>query len=167
MDLLQYLPSLMALCYIPYVCYSDIKYRKVNPLYFTPFLLIGIPCMYNYLLESPERNFILLQFSVVLCAVMFVLALLKAIGGADFIYASLIMLFIQFFPPRFPRVFFPLDFFWTLIILLAFMPIVAYFYNLYHKKALPFRQMFTIGGKFPGMILISLALVITMIIEVV
>lgn len=177
MNLIPYLPTLCILALIPHICFSDIRTRTVKTWVWIPVIISGIISLGLYLQESPERNLYLLGLSIALCIGIFAVAIIGGIGGADAIFASCIMLFIQYNPFHFPRVFFPLDFLWTLLMITITLPIWIYGYNLYlgnlkgdeltSTKPYTFIEMLT---KFPRgvpfMIPISLAFIITLLMEV-
>lgn len=159
----------MILCYIPLVCWSDIKTRTVPFLWFLPLIVVGTITEILYLLESPDRNFYLLGLTLVLCGILLAGAIKGAIGGADFWFASFIMVFVQYNPFRFPRIFFSLDFFWTLLLVTLFIPPIIYAYNLFE-----YEPPKTLVGKLtmyprgvPFMVPISFAFVATLIMEMV
>lgn len=165
--LVELVPVLTILCYIPFLCYMDIKSRRTPLSWWAPLIIVGVPSLYIYLLESPLRNFHLLGLTVVLCAFMFLFAAAHIIGGADFIFASLIMLFVQSNPFVFPREFFALDFFWTLWLLACTLPIIVWGYNTYKQNRYGLIDMFTkVPNHFPFMIVISAAFIITLVMEV-
>ena len=176
--ILEYIPVIAILCYIPFVCISDWKTRHVNFLYFTPLIVACAPSFYNYVIESPARNYWLFGLTVILCCILLALAVVGAIGGADFWFASFIMLFVQYNPFVFPRVFFALDFFWTLLLITICLPIPIYFYNKAHrndmfddvtqKEGYGVIAMFTkVPHGVPFMIPISFAFVATLVMEMV
>lgn len=159
----------MILCYIPLVCWSDIKTRTVPFWWFVPLVVAGGITEAMYLMESPDRNLYLLGLTWVLCCILFLAACRGAIGGADFWFASFIMLFVQFNPFKFPRIFFALDFFWTLLLVTLFIPILIYAYNLFE-----YDPPKTFIGKLthyprgvPFMLPISFAFVATLAMELV
>jgi len=161
--------TLIILGYIPFVCYSDIKTRTFEFNLWLPLILTGIANLIVYLAESPGRNFYLLGLSLVLCVVLLAFSYVGGIGGADFFFASFIMLFVQYNPFKFPRVFFALDFFWTLLLVTIALPIIIYAYNLFE-----YDPPKTIVGKLthfprgvPFMLVISFAFVATLIMELI
>ena len=175
MELIEYIPVLLILLYIPFVCWSDYKTRTFESLYFLPLLGIGALTTYNYLMQSPPRNYYLMGLTVVLCLILLAISLLGGIGGADWLFVLFIMIFVQYNPFIFPRVFFALDFFWTLLLTAVYLPVLAFIYNYSngnHKDyniSPPYStvQMFTrFPGGFPYMFLISFAFVATLILEV-
>lgn len=168
----EYLPiltTLLILCYIPIVCISDIRTREFEFAYYIPLMFVGTANLYTYLLESPERNFYLLGLSIILCLVILGISLIGGIGGSDFFFATFIMLFVQYNPFKFPRVFFALDFFWTLLLTTVTLPIIIYAYNCFE-----YTPPDTLIGKFthyprgiPFMLVISFAFIATLVMEMI
>jgi hypothetical protein len=167
-DTLQAIVIIMILCYIPLVCYSDIKTRTVKFVWYLPLIVIGTACLNAYLSDAPERNIYLLGLTVVLCLILLAASGLGAFGGSDFFFASFIMLFVQYNPFKSPRIFFALDFFWTLFIVMMFIPIILYAYNLFNPKSpTSFKGRLTYYPRgVPFMIPISFAFIATLIMEV-
>ena len=171
-NILQYLPiltTLLILCYIPFVCISDLRTRTFDFNYFWPLIIIGGANLAMYLLESPTRNYWLLALSLILCAILLTASMIGGIGGADFFFASFIMLFVQYNPFKFPRVFFALDFFWTLMLVSICLPIIIYAYN-----CVEYNPPTTFIGKLthcprgvPFMLVISFAFVATLVMEMI
>lgn len=166
-SLYEYIPLVVILAYIPYVCYMDWKYREVPLRTWIPIVAINFIMLYQYLIESPARNYYLLALSCGLCIILLVLSAFKAIAGADVIFGSIILITFQYSPLVFPREFFPLDFFWNLCLTTVYLPVLIYFYNLRKGNKYSIVNMFT---KFPRgipfMIPISFAFIATIIIEV-
>jgi Flp pilus assembly protein protease CpaA len=132
--ILSYAPVILILLAIPYFCWSDIRTREVDPKYIALVALLSIPSLIMYLSESPDRNYYLFGLSIGLCIIPFIIALVGGIGGADFWFIMTIMIFVQYNPFKFPRVFFPLDFLWTLLVTMVYMVVILYAINLYHKR---------------------------------
>lgn len=177
-DFIPYIPIIMILAFIPYACYSDIRNRTVSIYHMLAISLLSIPSLLIYLSESPERNYYLFAVSIALCAVLLVTAMIGGIGGADFWFASIIMLFVQYNPFTFPREYFPMDFMWNLLIVMAFIPIPVFLYNKIHRndkfdevtntKGYGVIEMFTRYPRgVPFIVPISIAFVSTLIMEVV
>lgn len=168
MDWIQYLLIAVILCYIPYACYSDIKTRTVKLAYWVPLLIIGTATTTLYLADSPPVNFVLMGTSVILCGLLFVGSLFKALGGADFIFASCIMLFVQYNPFVYPREFFALDFFWTLLLVTICLPPIIYSYNLfeYNPPKTFIGKLTHFPRGIPFMLPISFAFIATLLMEV-
>ena len=163
----QFITVILITLYIPWVCYSDWKTRTFNFAYFTPLIIWGIFTTYTYLIESPPRNFYLMGITICLCAILLIESLVfKAFGGADFFFASFIMIFVQYNPFVIPRSFFALDFFWTLMVITVTLPLVSYAYNLleYHRPK-TLLGMFKFPDGMPFMIPISVAFLTTIILE--
>jgi hypothetical protein len=163
----QIITVILILLYIPCVCYSDWKTRTFEFLYFLPLAIWGMFTTVLYLLDSPARNFWLMGLTLVMCGILFAAAIIGAIGGADFWFASFIMVFLQFNPFVVPRQFFALDFFMILIAVTGCLPLVIYAYN--HLEYHPPK---TFIGKFtcfpdgvPFMLPISFAFLTTLILE--
>jgi len=164
---IEYVPTLLILLYIPFVCISDWRTRTFNFLYLIPLMVINVPLVYLYLAESPLRNYYLMGMTLVLCLILLGVALYGAIGGADFWFASLIMITVPFNPFLSIRRYFPLDFFYTLLLTAVYLPIVIYIYHIKNRDKLPIWKMLTaFPGKFPYMLPISFAFIATLIMEV-
>ena len=165
---LEYIPVLLILLYVPFVCISDWRSRTFNVMYYIPLILINAPLLYLYLAESPARNYYFLGLTILLCLVTFALALIKSIGGGDFWLITLMMITVPYNPFITIRKFFPLDFFYTLMITACYLPLVIYVYHIHKKDKLPFKQMLTqFPGDFPYTIPISFAFIATLIMEIV
>lgn len=176
--LLSFIPLIAILLYIPAVCISDWRTRTFPAQWFIPLIAGCIPTTIAYLLESPERNYLLMELSLGLCLILFIMAYLKAIGGADFIFASIIIISMQFNPLKFPRVFFALDFFWTLVLVQILVVAGVLIYNMMNRMVpentsfsrLMWSMANTWPGKFPhapNMLIISVAFLSTLIMEMV
>jgi hypothetical protein len=157
----------MILCYIPLVCYFDVKVRMFKLVWFLPLIITGVITLAMYVLESPDRNFYLLGLSIILCGVLFAISWIGGIGGADFFFASFIILFVQYNPLHFPRIFFALDFFWTLLLVTITLPIIIYFHNvLEYNPPKTLIGMFTYYPRgIPFMLPISFAFIATLLME--
>jgi len=163
----QIITVILVLLYIPCVCYSDWKTRTFNFIYFLPLAVWGIFTTILYLEESPARNFWLMGLTVVMCCIVLAVAIIRGIGGADFWFASFIMVFLQFNPFVTPRLFFPLDFFLVLLAVMGCLPLVIYAYN-----CLEYNPPKTFVGKLtyfpdgvPFVLPISFAFLTTLILE--
>ena len=164
----EYIPALLILLYIPFVCISDWKTRTFNFLYFIPLIIINIPLLYIYLSESPMRNYLLMGLTILICLLVLALALYGAIGGGDFWLITLIMITVPYNPFITIRKYFPLDFFYTLMITACYIPVVIYFYHVKRKDKLPLKEMLTsFPGQFPYMLPISFAFIATLVMEIV
>ena len=174
---LPLITAVLILIYIPFVCFSDIRYRSFDFRLWLPLILCGVAYLAEYLIESPARNIYFLGLTIVLIGVLFAISIFKGMYGADVIFASLIMLFVQYNPFIFPRVFFALDFFWMLLLLTCCLPIPIFIYNKWKgmdwddinkEYGYGIIKMFThIDGGFPFLVIISLAYVLTLLIEVI
>ena len=173
-DLTEYIPSLLILAYIPFLCLCDVKTRTVPWKYWTPLVIVNGFYLVKYLNESPERNFYLLGLSIALCLILLMMSYFGSFMGADWIFASIILMTIQYNPFKFPRVFFAMDFFLVLMLITCFVPIVIWAYNfregnlwgdeVISKKPYTLKEMLTKYPRgFPFMLVISLAFVITLI----
>lgn len=163
---IEYIPAILILLYIPFICISDWRTRTFDPFLFLPAVLIDIPLLYLYLAESPMRNYYLFGLTIVLCIAVLIVALYSVIGGADFLFISLIMLTVPYNPFLEVRRFFPLDFLYTLLIVGIYIPLIIYLYHFIKKDRLPIWKMLTVLPKeFPYMISISFAFVLTLAME--
>lgn len=159
-------PAIMIMMYIPFVCYSDLKSRTVPLKWWLPLIIVGTPFLYFHMLQSFARNWYWFGISLMFCAVLLCMALLHIIGGADFIFASLITLFMQANPFKYPRIFFAVDFILFMFLLFAFVPIVVWVYNRVKDNKYGNLDMFRkINGHFPMMLVISAAFFIELITE--
>ena len=162
------IPALAILLYIPFVCYSDIKTRTVPLWWWMPLVVVSCIPLMSYLSASTERNWHFFWISLMLCCVFLCMALLNAIGGADFIFASIISIFVQTNPFHYPRVFFVIDFMIILCIVAVFSPICVWIYNTIKGNRYGVVDMFRkIEGGFPWMIGISAAFIIALIVEMI
>ena len=174
---LPFITACMILLYIPAICGMDILYRRFDFKLFIPLIIVGIAYLAEYILESPINNLYLLGFTVLLIGILLGISLFKGMYGADVIFAALIMLFVQYNPFTFPRVFFAMDFFLTLMLLTCCLPIPIFIYNKWKRMdwddinkehGYGVIKMFThIERGFPYLVIISLAYVLTLLIEVI
>lgn len=166
--LTQYIPALLILLYIPFICISDWRSREFNVMYYLPIVVINTPLLYIYLVESPARNYYFLALTIILCLVVLALAIYRGIGGGDFWLITLMMITVPYNPFITIRKFFPLDFFYTLMITACYLPLVVYIYHIHKKDKLPFKEMLTqFPGDFPYTIPISFAFIATLVMEMV
>lgn len=162
------IPALCILAYIPYVCYLDLKRRSVPVVSWIPLILLSILPLISYLDASTSRNWYFFEISLLLCGVLFCMALLNGISGADFIFASLISIFVQTNPFHYPRVFFVIDFMIWLCVVAVFIPIVVWANNRLKGNRYGVVDMFRkIDGQFPWMLVISAAFVIALVMEMI
>ena len=165
----QIITLILILLYIPCVCYSDWKTRTFNFLYFLPLAIWGMFTTILYLVESPTRNFWLMGLTLIMCCILLATAIIGAIGGADFWFASFIMVFLQFNPLVVPRQFFALDFFWMLLLVTVCLPPIIYVYNLleYHPPETFIGKLTHFPDGVPFMLPISFAFLVTLILEMI
>lgn len=157
---------ILILAYIPFVCYLDYKHRAVDIFWYLPLFLCGLVWLSEYVPNIAPQTLIYFQFSVLLCLILAIPVALKAMGFSDFVFASCIMLFVQYTPFRTERFVFPLDFFVILLVLSAYIPVFTYAYNSLKGNTYSIRDMFTkFPGKFPYMFVISAAFLIAMTVE--
>jgi hypothetical protein len=116
-----------------------------------------------------------MALTMALCLILLAISLLGGIGGADWLFATAIMVFVQYNPFIFPREYFALDFFYTLLLTAIYLPVLTFIYNYWkgnHKDfniapAYTTKEMLTrFPGGFPYMLPISFAFVFTLAIEV-
>ena len=164
---LHLLPMAVIMVYFPFVWRSDLASRTFHPKWYIPLALVGVACLASYFLESPPRNYMLFLLSAVLCLIFLVLAMIRIMGFSDVVLISLIMLIMQYNPLLPIRLFFPMDFFWCLLILTCAMPIYTWIYNRRKKNKYGVIQMLThMRGSMPYTILIGAAFIITLVLEV-
>ena len=172
---LDYIPVLSIILSIPYVCYHDIKARIVSYKLLILLAVINIPVSILYLLESPVRNYYLIGFTLLFCGILIALALSGIIGGFDALFASEILLFVQFNPFKFPRVYFPMDFFWNMILLIIFTAVsfvlIKTLQGARFPRGVPFRldtfiRLFEIKD-IPQTLVIAAAFILTLVIELI
>lgn len=162
------IPALGILAYIPYVCYSDLKHRSVPVISWLPLVVISILPLVSYLQVSTSSNWYFFEISLLLCGVLFCMALLGGISGADFIFASIISIFVQTNPFHYPRVFFVIDFMIWLCVVAVFIPIVVWAINFRKGNKYGVVDMFRkIDGHFPWMFVISAAFIIAIVMEMI
>ena len=167
-SLIYYIPVLSILLYIPFVCYSDYRSRSVPFLWYLPLILLNSLPLYLYFIESPPRNYWLFGLTIALCLILFWLAVLKAIGGGDFWFATFIMIFVPYNPFLPARTFFPLDFFWMLCLTAVYLPVITYIYNVWKRNRYTFFGMLTrFPDGFPYIIPISFAFIATLFVEMI
>lgn len=162
------IPALCILAYIPFVCYSDLKHRSVPVISWLPLIILSTLPLLSYLNASTERNWYFFEISLLLCGVLFCMALLKGISGADFIFASIIAIFVQTNPFHYPRVFFVIDFMVWLCVVAVFIPIIVWANNRLKGNQYGVIDMFRkIDGHFPWMFVISAAFIIALVMEMI
>jgi Flp pilus assembly protein protease CpaA len=162
------IPAFLVLLYIPFLCYNDLKTRTIPMAWWIPIIALSVIPLYSFLQASTERNWYFFGISLLFCGVLFCMALLHIIGGADFIFASIIAIFVQTNPFHYPRVFFVIDFMIFLCVVSVFVPIVVWAYNTHKGNKYGVIDMFRkIDGHFPMMFVISAAFVISLIAEMI
>ena len=162
------IPALCILALIPFLCLRDIRTREIPVWWWAVPVFASIPTLYFYLAESTIRNWYYFGISLLFCGVLLCMALLNIIGGADFIFASIITIFVQTNPFHYPRVFFVIDFMIFLCVVCAFVPSIVWAYNTYKGNKYGLVDMFRkIPGHFPGMLIISAAFVIALVAEMI
>ncbi len=167
-QILHTLPFLAISLYLWFICWSDIRSREFHPKYYIPLALLGIASLSLYFIESPLRNYYFFGLSAAMCSIFFILAFIRVIGFSDAVLISLIMLIMQYNPFTSIRIFYPLDFFWCLMILTCAMPIFTWANNIRSKQKLGVVAMLTHMRKhFPYTTLIAAAFFITIIAEVI
>jgi hypothetical protein len=174
---LPFITAILILLYIPLVCYYDIWFRGFKFNCWIPLIIVGIAYLAEYILESPTKNLYMLGFTFLLIGILLCISLFKGMYGADVFFATFIMLFVQYNPFIYPRVFFALDFFWTLLLLTCCLPIPIFIYNKWKRMdwddinkehGYGVIKMFThIERGFPYLVIISLAYVLTLLMEMI
>ena len=176
-SLLPIITAVVILLYIPLACYHDLRTRTFPFEWWLPMVCIGGAYLLEYVTESPTRNIYLLGLTVIMIGILMGISVFRGLYGADVIFAALIMLFVQYNPFVFPRVFFALDFFWTLLLLTVCLPIPIFIWNKVHRydnydtatltEGYGVIKMFThVERGFPYLLVISSAYVLTLAIEV-
>jgi hypothetical protein len=94
---LLWIPVITLLLYVPLVCYLDIKYREVDHYWWLGFVLINIP-VYFALLTIGIYQWWMCLFSFLGVVIYFIMMKLHYIEGADFVFISMILIFLQFNP---------------------------------------------------------------------
>jgi uncharacterized membrane protein len=170
---LDYLPVLLILAYIPFMCWSDWKTRTFNFAYLIPLMVVEALLLLRYLDESPIRNYYLLALSAVLCLIPLVMALLGKIGGCDFWLIAIIMIGVQYNPFLFPRYWFGASFLFMLLLTMCYMPIITWILNYragnMAKRYSFLRMLNEWPGEFsraPLILPISFAFIMAMVIDV-
>ena len=169
MELYEFIPVFSILVYLPFACWSDWKHRIVPPSWTLALALVNVPSLYFYLISSPDRNYWLLGLSLVMCLLVFFLfALLGGIGGGDFWLASVILIFVQYNPFKFPRMYFPLDFFVAFLFVILYLMPILWMRNWIVGHRWRLWQMFTYYPRgVPFMIPLSFAFIATLVFEMV
>lgn len=167
-NILHSLPFLAISAYLAFICWSDIRSREFHPKYYIPLAVSGIISLSLYFIESPVRNYYFFALSACMCTIFFILAFVRITGFSDAVLISLIMLIMQYNPFTSIRIFYPLDFFWCLMILTVAMPIFVWINNIRCKRKLDVISMLThMRDQFPYTTLIAAAFFITIIAEVI
>jgi hypothetical protein len=154
-DFLRWIPVLTLLIYVPIVCYLDIKYREVEPIYWLGLLAVNFPIVsILYLIHIYE--WWMLVLSVVAVTIYYVLMFMHYIEGADFYYIAFILMFFVYNPVSGHWLMaLPFSIFLAACSGIAGMWILTY--NIFkHQKI-----SFDIDGHVPMMVVISAALILT------
>jgi hypothetical protein len=154
-DILQWIPVLTLLIYVPIVCYLDIKYREVEPIYWVGLVAVNFPVMaILYLTQIYVWWMIIL--SAVSVAIYYALMLMHYIEGADFYYVAFILTFF---------VYNPISGHWLMAlpfsIFLAACSGIAGIWILTYNLVKHQKVSFDIEGHVPMMVVISAALILT------
>jgi Flp pilus assembly protein protease CpaA len=144
-----------------------LRYRNIPCKIWIPLILLDTPILIYDYLNAPTRNQYLFWISFVICLVLFLLSWKYIIGGGDVIFTSAILLFVQYNPlTGYPHRFFPLDFFWTLLVLSSTLPLVAFTYNKLKDHHFGLIGMFSkFPRKIPFTFVISVSFLLTTLME--
>ena len=166
--ILHLIPFLCISAYFPIVCHSDMVSRSFHPKRYWPLALLGIVSLAFYFSESPLRNYYMFGLSGALCLIFVILSFIRIIGFSDAVLISLILLIMQYNPFTQIRVFFPIDYFWCIMILTCALPIFTWISNIRSGKKMGVIDMLThMRDQFPYTVLIAAAFFITIIAEVI
>ena len=155
-DPLQWIPLISLLCYIPLVCYMDLKYREVEDGWWNLLMIINFPIFIMvYLLGVYDP--LLLWVSLATVGIYFLATKLNLMGGADFKYLAFISLFFIVNPLN-GHVLIPLVMFEFLISSIESTGVCLITLNFFKSK--PLHE---ITREFPMMLVISMAFILTVV----
>jgi hypothetical protein len=154
-DAMSWIPVITLLIYVPIVCWLDLRYREVEPLYWLGLVAVNIPVMAIFYLTGMYEWWMFV-LSIVAVEIYYGLMLMHYIEGADFMYIMWIMLFF---------IYNPISGHWLMalpfsIFLAACTGIAGIWvltYNLVKHKQISFD----IEGHVPMMFVVSAALILT------
>lgn len=154
-----WIPIAVILCYSPVLCYLDIKYRDVfSHAIWLPAVAINIPPTI-LLFYLGVYQWWTVMLSIIGVAFWYLTMRLNIINGADFVYLSLIFIFVVVNPITGHLMFLP-----YMIFLIVWMAASMWYIFLKNKKdaainktKISIFKALTIKGGLPMMIPISLA----------
>lgn len=151
------------LCYIPVVCYLDIKYREVDPRYWIPLVVVCLPILlYTIMWELVP------WYSLVISGVMILIfhsaMRLRCLEGADFLFLSLISLFWVVTPVGWVHGLMQIQFYIFFAFASAITAIYILMYNIMNGNDWDILKMMSeYPCGFPYMITISIAFLMSVV----
>jgi hypothetical protein len=160
LELLVRLPAVSLLAYIPFVCYLDLKWRRVPLLLWLPLWVVNVPVAI-YLYQGGLYPLVAIPLSLIICAFLYLAMRMGAyqnLNGDDLLYLWAISAFFITNPFPVPHgiAFLPFYIYLVAVMLLA-IPVVA-FLNLRAG-----RPGLAYPGGIPMMLPISAALIMTVV----
>lgn len=157
-NLIEFLPWISVftlLIYVPLVCYLDIKYREVEPLYWLGLVLVNVPILI-VLYTVGVYVWWMLAISLVSVLIYYLLSRMHYIEGADFLYITWVLMFFVYNPVSGHWLMaLPFSIFLTTCTGIAGMWILTY--NLVRHG----KISFDLDRHVPMMVVISAALILT------
>jgi multisubunit Na+/H+ antiporter MnhC subunit len=162
-EVLLRLPAVVILCYLPFLCYLDIKDREIPHLVWAPLWATCLPIT-AYLYLTGNYSWGSLIFSLIMCGVFWAMHRKDLIQGADLMLLLTIALFFQLNPfpvPHGPEQ--PVFFVYLVGMMILTAP-VLFFLNLAKGRIGSLKEMMTEWPRGIPMVLpISAALVLTVV----
>jgi hypothetical protein len=157
-DLILWTPALSFLIFCPLVCFLDWKYRDIKSHYlWIPLVLINIPTLLEGYLDGLYPSTLAL-ISIVAVALWFTLMYCRILPGADFVWLSLISIFVVINPLTCQPFMLMFSFF------LVGMTAATYWAILIDNRIRKHIWSLKIGSPLPFLIPISAAFIAAMII---
>jgi Flp pilus assembly protein protease CpaA len=152
---------LVFLCYIPVLCYLDIRYRQIDHKIWILLFLIGTPIT-AYLYTSQMYPVISLIISLIMAAIFYFAYLHNYLQGADFMYLFWITMFWVVNPFPVPHGLMQIIFYlYLMIVMILTAPVIlVYNYLKGHRWGLV-DMMSSFQGGIPFIIPISVAFVLS------
>lgn len=95
--IIQWIPLLTLLAYLPFICYLDWKLQWIEHEYWLPLVLVNVPII-TYAYATGMYPLELLGLSLAFVILWFALMKLNWYNGADFVFLMMITLFFVFNP---------------------------------------------------------------------
>jgi hypothetical protein len=96
-ELLLWVPVVTLLACVPFVCYKDYKYREVKHNFWLPIIFANATVWLYFVMYGIYEGWMLGVSAVAIC-VYFAMMKTHLIEGADFVFMSLIALFLVISP---------------------------------------------------------------------